>query len=64
VRFGGGPDEGFKLDVYGDWSRDFGDDNGDGLADAQGGNIRVTGGEGAYTITFDDRTRRYTVAKQ
>ena len=50
--------------MYGDWSRSFGDADGDGTVDENGADIPVTAGEGAYTVTFDDRTRRYSLARQ
>ena len=59
-----GADARLKLDVYGDWSRNFGDDDRDGTADANGADIPVTAGAGAYTVTFDDRTMQYSVVKQ
>jgi glucoamylase len=63
VRFSG-PEARFKLDVYGDWSMNFGDSDHDGTAELGGSDIPVTGGDGLYAITFDDGARRYTVARQ
>jgi glucoamylase len=53
----------FKLDVFGDWARNFGDDDADGKADPDGADIAVGAGPGTYDVTFDDLTLRYTVAK-
>ncbi len=65
VRFGAGGGFGrFKFDVYGDWSRGFGDADGDGTADEGGADIPVAADGGAYTVTFDDRTRRYSLVRQ
>ena len=49
--------EQYKLDT-GDWSVNWGDNNGDGIADRNGANIRNTIG-GRYLITFDEGTGRY-----
>jgi glucoamylase len=62
IRFSG-PEARFKLDVYGDWSMNFGDSDHDGTAELGGGDIAVPEGDGLYAITFDDRTRRYTMAR-
>jgi glucoamylase len=59
-----GPEPRFKLDTYGDWSVNFGDDDHGGTADRNGGDIPVTGGDGRYAITFDDRSRRYTITRR
>jgi glucoamylase len=64
VRFGNAADERFKFDVYGDWSQNYGDDGGDGRLEEFGADIPITGGAGRYAISFDDQTKRYTVAKE
>jgi glucoamylase len=64
VAFSAGAEARFKFDLFGDWARNFGDDDRDGTADPGGADIAVTAGEGAYTITLDDRTMRYAVVKQ
>jgi glucoamylase len=61
--FGSGTNERFKFDVQADWSVNFGDNNGDGIGDAFGADIMITGGAGNYTITFRDDTKAYTVDK-
>jgi glucoamylase len=64
VRFEGGPNERFKFDLYGDWSHNYGDNDGDGTGDYFGADIPITTGAGSYTITFNDATKGYTVVKQ
>jgi hypothetical protein len=64
VWFGSDADERFKFDVYGDWSQNYGDDGGDGKLEEFGADIPITGGAGRYTISFDDQTKRYAVAKE
>jgi glucoamylase len=64
VQFAAGNDERFKFDVYGDWSRNFGDDDQDGTADANGADIPVTADAGTYAVTLDDRTMQYSVVRQ
>jgi glucoamylase len=62
--FGSASNERFKFDVNGDWALNFGDNQPDGTADQTGADIRITQGPGAYTITFNDQTKAYTVVKQ
>lgn len=50
----------FKFDVSGDWAENYGDDNGDGIAERNGGNIRISQG-GYYTVRYNDLTRRYSL---
>ncbi|GAA4975791.1 hypothetical protein [Actinoplanes utahensis] len=59
--FGSGADERFKFDIFGDWSENYGDHQGDGIADRDGADIPVTGGAGRYTIDFNSKTRVYAV---
>lgn len=61
--FGSGTNERFKFDVHADWSVNFGDNNADGIGDAFGADILISGGAGTYTITFRDDTKAYTVTK-
>ena len=61
--FGPGSTERFKLDVNGDWSLNFGDNNADGIAEQSGGNIMILQGSGTYRIRFNDQTKRYWVQK-
>jgi len=61
--FGPGSTERFKLDVNGDWSLNFGDNNADGIAEQSGGNIMITLGSGTYRIRFNDQTKQYWVYK-
>ena len=51
----------FKFDVLGDWSKNVGDSNYDFIADKHGGNIQVPADPGNYRVTFNDRTRVYTI---
>ncbi len=59
VSFADGDNERFKFDIYGDWSLNYGDNNGDGYGEQNGSDIPVE--EGDYTITFNDETKAYTV---
>jgi Subtilase family/PKD domain/Calx-beta domain len=59
----GGGTQSFKFDVYGDWSLNFGNNNGDGFADQSGGNIGISQGDGNYQIRFNDLTRAFSVTK-
>ncbi|HMO05471.1 MAG TPA: CotH kinase family protein [Kiritimatiellia bacterium] len=61
--FGPGSTERFKLDINGDWSLNFGDNNNDGLAEQSGGNIMISQGSGTYRIRFNDQTKRYWIYK-
>jgi pullulanase len=58
-----GPDR-FKFDASTNWSAAFGDDQPDGVAEANGDDIPLPQGEGGYRITFNDSTRAYTVLKR
>jgi hypothetical protein len=63
VSFSNGDDSGnprFKFDVTGNWETNFGDNNGDGLAELFGKDIEVSPNT-VYTITFNDNTKEYTV---
>lgn len=60
VNFGSGTNERFKFDIYGDWSQNYGDNNGDGFVDANGADIPITAGAGLYTITYNESTGAYT----
>jgi alpha-amylase len=62
--FGRGSSERFKFDVNGDWTNNFGDNSPqDGIGEPNGADIPITQGAGRYTITFNDRTKAYTVVK-
>jgi RHS repeat-associated protein len=63
VTFGAGVGERFKFDVKGDWTINFGDANGDKIAEQGGADILITQGAGSYTITFNDTTRAYSIQK-
>ncbi|GAD02164.1 carbohydrate-binding protein [Agarivorans albus] len=48
----------FKFDVYDDWSRNFGDNNNDGIVDLNGANLKVNSA-GSTRITFNSLTGAY-----
>ncbi len=65
MSFGGGGQERFKFDVYGDWSHEYGDSAPpDGVADRGGADVAIAGGAGSYEITFDDESRAYSVSRR
>jgi glycosidase len=59
----GSATERFKFDVYGDWSLNFGDNNADFIADQTGADIKLPANK-TLTVTFNDKTRAYTVTAQ
>ncbi len=59
--FGGTSTERFKFDIKGDWTLNFGDNNADGYAEQSGGDIMVPANS-SYTITFNDKTKAYSLA--
>lgn len=59
----GGSTQRFKLDVYGDWSQNYGDTNGDGVLEQTGADIYTTA-TGDYQLTVNDQTLAYTLVKQ
>ncbi len=61
--FGGGANERFKFDIYGDWSLNFGDNENDGTAEQSGDDIFITEGEGNYRIRFNDQTKAWSIEK-
>jgi alpha-amylase len=61
VAFSGASTDRFKLDVYGNWTTNFGDNNADGTAEQGGGDIYQTTA-GTYVIRFNDSTRAYTMS--
>jgi hypothetical protein len=50
----------FKFDVYGDWSRNFGDDNQDGYVDLNGANLKVDHA-GTIRIIYNSLTGEYQI---
>ncbi|MFO7819274.1 MAG: S8 family serine peptidase [Halanaerobacter sp.] len=56
-------DDRFKFDIHGDWSLNFGDDNGDGSVEEGGDDIYVSDA-GTYVITFNDETKEYKVEEE
>ncbi len=45
------------------WAINYGDNNSDGVADANGNNILVTEGAGFYRVSFNSQSKIYSVAK-
>lgn len=50
----------FKFDVYGDWSQNYGDNNGDNIAAERDGD-NIAAPEGAYTVTIHGATLAYSI---
>lgn len=62
--FGTTADERFKFDLNGDWATNYGDvAPANGIADLAGADIKVTQGQGSYTINWNGNTKAYTVTK-
>jgi len=51
----------FKFDRFADWSENYGDSNGDGIANLAGSNIAILEGAGEYALQFNDDTLAYSV---
>ncbi len=51
----------FKFDTYGDWQRNFGDNNQDGIAEQNGADISVNLPAGDYLVSFNENTLHYSV---
>ncbi|MEM9103677.1 MAG: PKD domain-containing protein, partial [Pseudomonadota bacterium] len=62
VEVGNGANERFKLDVFADWSLNYGDNNQDGQLEQGAGDILFSGA-GEYTITVNDNNLSYTLVK-
>ncbi|GAA5218285.1 alpha amylase C-terminal domain-containing protein [Corallincola platygyrae] len=60
VNFDGQQDQRFKLDVFGDWSQNYGDNNADGTLEQTGGDI-FTDVTGDYLITVNDADMTYSI---
>ncbi len=58
VTFGSSSGQSFKFDINGDWSLNFGDNNGDQICELNGQNIPVTSGK-TYTIYFNDNNNSF-----
>jgi len=63
VTTGDGSDQRFKFDVYGDWSLNFGDNDGDQIADQGGQDIPLPAGK-RLVVHFDDVSRFYWVEER
>ncbi|GAB3215538.1 alpha amylase C-terminal domain-containing protein [Pseudaeromonas pectinilytica] len=53
----------FKFDVLGDWTKNYGDTNADGVANLSGSDIK-TAVVGTYLVTFNDSTLAYSLSAQ
>ena len=60
VNFDGQVNQRFKVDVYGDWSQNYGDDNGDGTLEQTGADI-YSNVSGDYLLTVDDSDLSYSL---
>ncbi len=61
ITFDGRSEQRFKLDIHGDWSQNYGDDNEDGVLDLAGRDI-YTSVTGDYLIEIDDQSQAYSLA--
>lgn len=50
----------YKLDLYGNWSQNYGDNGADGVLDQTGADIYVSG-SGQYKLTVNDQTLAYSL---
>jgi hypothetical protein len=55
-----GSSEQYKFDALGDWTANWGDYQGDGIAEPNGWNIAAPG-SGRYLLTFDESSSRYAL---
>ncbi len=62
ITFDGSANQRFKLDLYGDWTQNYGDDNTDGVLDAAGADI-YTGVSGDYLLEVNDQTLAYSLTQ-
>ncbi len=63
VNFDGQSNQRYKVDVFGDWSYNFGDNNSDGILDQTGADI-YTNVTGSYLLRVNDSTRTYQIIAQ
>ncbi|WP_196139552.1 alpha amylase C-terminal domain-containing protein [Aliikangiella sp. G2MR2-5] len=63
VNFDGQSNQRYKVDVYGDWSYNFGDNNSDGILEQIGADI-YTNVTGIYLLRVNDSTRTYQLIAQ
>ncbi len=61
VTFSGTANHAFKFDVHGDWNTNYGDNERDDIGDPFGNDIAVSAGAGQYEVTFNGRSRAYTI---
>ena len=60
INFDGSADQRFKLDLYGDWAANYGDDGANGVLESQGADI-YTSVAGEYRIEVNDSTLQYSI---
>ena len=63
VVFSGNANPRFKFDIFGDWSLNFGENDGDSIAD-QGGRdiaVQISPSAKSFDITFNDLTKKYVI---
>ena len=60
VSFNGEPNQRFKVDVFGDWSQNYGDTNGDGSLEQSGSDI-YTSVIGDYVLSVNDSNLSYSL---
>ena len=60
IHFDGQSNQRFKLDVFGDWSQNYGDNDNDGTLDQTGSDI-YTDVVGDYLLTVNDANLNYTL---
>ena len=63
VNFGDSPNQSFKFDVHGDWQENYGDNDEDNIADANGADILVESGAGSYQILFNEKDNSYKLIR-
>ncbi|MFL0799072.1 MAG: alpha amylase C-terminal domain-containing protein [Agarilytica sp.] len=63
INFNGQSQQRFKVDVHGDWSQNYGDNNADGFLDLIGADIH-TSVTGEYVLQVNDQTLEYSLVKK
>jgi hypothetical protein len=63
IESGAAADERFKFDVFGDWSVNFGDNEGDQIADTDGRDIPIAKGA-PLTVHFNDESSFYWIEER
>ena len=60
ISLDGQADQRFKVDVFGDWSQNYGDTNGDGTLEQAGADI-YTSANGDYLLAINDASLNYSL---